>query len=68
MEIFLGIVGCIAFAFLMIGFQALVIALLSDTDSKCIRCQLRDECSKAMHFGMHKLCENAQSLYTAKSK
>lgn len=34
MELFLGIVGCIAFAFLMIGFQALVMALLSDTDSK----------------------------------
>lgn len=68
MEIFLGILGCIAFAFLMIGFQAFIIALLSDTDSKCIRCPLRDECFKAMHFDMHKLCENAQPLDTTKSK
>lgn len=68
MEIFLSIVGCIAAAFLMIGFQALVMALLNGTDSKCIRRPLRDECCRAMHFGIHKLCENAQPLDTAKSQ
>lgn len=62
MEILLDILGCIAFAFLMIGFQAFIIALLSDTDSKCIRCPLRDECFKAMWLGMHKFCDNAQPL------
>lgn len=62
MEIFLDILGCIAFAFLMIGFQAFIIALLSDTDSKCIRCPLRDECFKTMWLGMHKFCDNAQPL------
>lgn len=62
MEIFLDILGCIACAFLMIGFQAFIIALLSDTDSKCIRCPLRDECFKAMWLGMHKFCDNAQPL------
>ena len=62
MEIFLDILGCIACALLMIGFQAFIIALLSDTDSKCIRCPLRDECFKAMWLGMHKFCDNAQPL------
>lgn len=68
MELFLGILGCIAFAFLMIGFQAFIIALLSDTDNKCIRCPLRDECFKAIQLGIHKFCDNAQPLDTAKSK
>lgn len=68
MEIFLGIVGCIAFAFLLIGIQVLVITLLSDADNKCIRCPLRDDCFKTMLLGMHKLCENAQPLNTTKSK
>jgi hypothetical protein len=62
MEIFLGILGCIAFAFLIIGFQAFIIALLSDTNSKCIRCPLRDECFKAIQLGMHKFCDNAHPL------
>jgi len=68
MKIFLSIIGFTACLFLIISLQAFIIALLNSSHDKCIRCPLRNECVKAMHFGMHKLCENAQPLDTAKSK
>lgn len=68
MELFFNILGCIVFTFLIIGLHNLVSELLRGTDKKCIRCPLRDECFKAIHFGLHKLCENAQPLNKAKSK
>lgn len=62
MELFLEILGCIVFALVLVGLQALFIALFIDTDRKCINCPMRDECFKSMNHGFSKLCDNATPL------